>query len=122
MVAFPFGRWITSIEAKLKGSFDHEMNRLLIEIDWMHFANEHPDLAELLVCDPKRFTSLSRNQLLLLWKDEPISFETLRFWVRPFGIPFVGLTQEQQYQTKSLTRFHGKVCSHPQILDVAMQK
>jgi DNA replicative helicase MCM subunit Mcm2 (Cdc46/Mcm family) len=102
-------RWISTIDSNLKSSYDSELNRLSIDIDWMIFANENPELAELLLKDPRRFLALCRNQLLVLWKDEQFPLDTLRLWIRPFGIPFVSLLEEQSYQTKHISRFHGKV-------------
>ena len=85
------------------------MNRISIDIDWMLFANDYPDLAELIFREPKFFIALARSQLSVQWTAELVPPETIRIWIRPFGIPLANMLYEGPYQTQFLTRFHGKV-------------
>jgi DNA replicative helicase MCM subunit Mcm2 (Cdc46/Mcm family) len=102
-------RWLSSVEDQLKSSYNFESNRVSMEVDWMLLANDYPDLAELLFYDPKLFSSLAKHHLCTLWKEASIPLDGLRFWIRPISIPFVSALQGQQYQTRTLTKLHGKV-------------
>jgi hypothetical protein len=102
-------RWLSRVEDQLKSSYSFELNRVALEVDWMLLANDYPDLADLLFYDPKLFSSLAKHHLCILWKESSLPLEGLRLWIRPFSIPFGNALQDQQYQTRTLTKFHGKV-------------
>ena len=93
----------------LKNQLRKDSNRLQIEIDWMIFADKFPDLAELVMFDPKQFHALLRERLFQTWRDSERCFENLRIWIRPYGIPADFQVNDQPYQTQTLQCLRAKI-------------